>query len=86
METEIKWHKRTLKQLAGIPLKDRTAIVNAVKALPGEHGGCQVKSLANHDYGYRLRVGRYRVFFDIELQEVKIHFIQEVKKRDERTY
>ncbi|MEA3348645.1 MAG: type II toxin-antitoxin system RelE/ParE family toxin [Pseudomonadota bacterium] len=86
MKSEIKWHKRTLKQLGKIPLKERTVIVDAVKNLPGEHGERQVKALTNHEYGYRLRVGRYRVFFDLEQGEVKIYFIQEVKKRDERTY
>jgi mRNA-degrading endonuclease RelE of RelBE toxin-antitoxin system len=35
---------------------------------------------------FRLRVGRFRVFFDLEQSEVKIYLIQEVKKRDERTY
>jgi mRNA interferase RelE/StbE len=47
---------------------------------------CQgVKSLTNHRCGYRLRVGRYRVLFDYD-GEVRIVEIQEVKKRDERTY
>jgi mRNA interferase RelE/StbE len=47
---------------------------------------CQgVKALTNHRYGYRLRVGRYRVLFDYD-GEVRIVEIQEVKKRDERTY
>lgn len=86
MYSEIKWHKRTLKQLRKIPQKERSAIVGAVKNLLKEHGKRQVKTLTNHEYEYRLRVGRYRVFFDIELGEIKIYLIQEVKKRDEHTY
>ena len=35
--------------------------------------------------GYRMRVGRYRVLFDHD-DFIKIIEIQEVKKRDERTY
>ncbi len=47
---------------------------------------CQgVKALTNHRYGYRLRIGHYRVLFDYD-GEVRIVEIQEVKKRDERTY
>lgn len=47
---------------------------------------CQhVKALANHAYGYRLRVGNYRVLFDWD-GAIRIVEIQEVKKRDERTY
>ena len=44
-----------------------------------------VKRLAQHQYQYRLRVGRYRVLFDVAA-DVKIISIEEVKKRNERTY
>jgi mRNA-degrading endonuclease RelE of RelBE toxin-antitoxin system len=44
-----------------------------------------VKALTNHEYGYRLRVGNYRVFFDFD-GAVRIISIEEVRKRDERTY
>lgn len=44
-----------------------------------------VKALAHHEYGYRLRVGNYRVFFDFD-GAVRIVSIEEVRKRDERTY
>lgn len=47
---------------------------------------CQnIKSLVNQQYGYRLRVGNYRIFFDWD-GEIRIIEIQEIKKRDERTY
>ena len=44
-----------------------------------------ITELKNHSYGYRMRVGRYRVLFDYA-RVIKIIKIQEVKKRDERTY
>jgi len=44
-----------------------------------------IKALRNHHYGYRLRVGNYRVLFDV-LDHARIVSIEEVKKRDERTY
>lgn len=44
-----------------------------------------ITSLKNHRYNYRLRVDRYRVSFDFD-EPIKIIAIQEVKKRDERTY
>ena len=49
------------------------------------NGAKNVKSLTSHEYGYRLRVGNYRVFFDFD-GAVRIVSIEEVKKRDERTY
>jgi mRNA-degrading endonuclease RelE of RelBE toxin-antitoxin system len=45
-----------------------------------------VKSLTNHEYDYRLRVGNYRVFFNFDDGAACIVSIEEVKKRDERTY
>ena len=48
--------------------------------------GCQqVKALQNHRYGYRRRVGKYRILFDWD-SIVRIVSIEEVKKRNERTY
>ena len=41
--------------------------------------------MANHRYAYRMRVGSYRVLFNI-LETVEIISIEEVRKRDERTY
>ena len=41
--------------------------------------------LVNHRNEYRLRVGRYRVLFDVHT-EITIISIEEVRKRDERTY
>lgn len=50
-----------------------------VPRLPG------VKRLSNHPHSYRLRVGNHRVLFEFD-GAVKIITIEEVKKRDERTY
>jgi mRNA-degrading endonuclease RelE of RelBE toxin-antitoxin system len=44
-----------------------------------------VKALVNHEHSYRLRVGYFRVFFDFD-GSARIVLIEEVKKRDERTY
>ncbi|MNF15371.1 hypothetical protein D3C80_2179560 [compost metagenome] len=44
-----------------------------------------VKALVNHHYGYRLRVGNYRILFDWD-GSVRIVNIEEVKTRDEHTY
>jgi len=44
-----------------------------------------IKTLVNHKYQYRLRVGNFRVFFDFD-GAAKIVWVEEVKKRDERTY
>jgi len=84
---KIEWTKRAVKQLSKIqPQNQRRAIGRSVEALqtdPINH--VNVKALTNHDQGYRLRVGNYRVLFNIQ-QSLEIIKIEKVVKRDERTY
>ena len=81
----IQWEKKALKQLKRIKKNDRISISQSVKALKGWPNCQNIKALKNHQYQYRLRSGRYRIFFEIE-DILKIVKIEEVKKRDERTY
>ena len=81
----IDWKKKARKQLDKIADGQvRVEIKNAVASLADLPTAAQVKKLTNHRYDYRLRVGRYRVFFDVA-EAVKIVSIEEVK-RDDRTY
>lgn len=83
---DVIWTPRALKQL--IKLKDPRAsrrIVQATRALSEFPKVTGIKALRNHQYGYRLRVGNYRVLFDV-LDHARIVSIEEVRKRDERTY
>lgn len=83
---EITWRPKARKQLKKIG--DHMAIRNiglAVMDLASFPECSGIKRLENHAYEYRLRVGRYRVFFDVQ-NIIRIIEIQEVRKRDERTY
>lgn len=80
----IEWTRRALKQLKRIQKQRQKQIVLAVRDLQNWPDCRNVKALTNQP-GYRLRVGSYRVLFDIE-DELRIVEIEEVKKRDDRTY
>lgn len=85
MASTIHWTPKAAKQLRKLDLHYQVAIrdgVGTLSAMPGCHN---VKALVNHSYGYRLRVGNYRVLFDWD-GAIKVVEIQEVRKRDERTY
>lgn len=82
---KINWNKKAVKQLAKIDGQDRSRIANAVTALADLPNAQNVKALTNYEYGYRLRVGNYRVLFDADTV-IRIVEIQEVKKRDGNTY
>ena len=81
----INWTAKAFKQLRKLDPQVRRPIADAVEAL-AEMPNCRnVKALSSQGHGYRLRVGGYRVLFDWS-GEIKIVDIQEVRKRDERTY
>ncbi|MBW5416128.1 MULTISPECIES: type II toxin-antitoxin system RelE family toxin [unclassified Pseudomonas] len=82
---KINWTKKAVKQLLKIHSKHQVQIRDAVTELERMPDIVNVKALTNHEHQYRLRVGNYRVFFNWE-ETIKIVSIQEVKKRDERTY
>lgn len=77
-------YKKALRQLRKIKnRKARSTIKNAVGTLISFPDCRNVKRLANHQYDYRLMVGKWRVFFT---EAFEIVHIEEVKKREERTY
>ena len=83
---QINWQPKALRQLRKIEARAGRQIRVAVSTeLVDLNAARNVKSLANHEYGYRLRVGNHRVFFDYD-GEIRIVSIEEVRKRDERTY
>ena len=82
----ITWKTKAAKQLRKLPLQSQQQIRDEVGAKLTAFPDCsEVKKLTNHEYQYRLRVGRYRVFFNFE-GAIRIVSIEEVKKRDEHTY
>lgn len=81
----IEWKKKAQKQLAKLQRRDALAVFNGVDTLKQFPGVANVKKLTKHQYQYRLRVGNFRVFFEFD-GGVKVVYIEEVKKRDERTY
>jgi mRNA-degrading endonuclease RelE of RelBE toxin-antitoxin system len=84
---EINWKPKASKQLMKLDQHARIAIRDAVGEKLSVFPACSgVRALANHDYGYRLRVGDYRVLFDFEGGAACIVSIEEVRKRDEHTY
>lgn len=81
----INWTRKAVKQLLKLHTPHQLQIRDAVTQLGAMPDVSNVVVLTQHEYGYRLRVGDYRVLFDWD-GTVKIISIQEVKKRDERTY
>lgn len=82
----IYWQPKALRQLRKIDTQSNARIRKAITdELSDLSVARNVKALTDHEYGFRLRVGNYRVFFNFD-GAVHIVMIEEVSKRDERTY
>ncbi|PMC14472.1 cytotoxic translational repressor of toxin-antitoxin stability system [Oligella urethralis] len=58
---KINWVRKAAKQLAKLDRREQQRIISAVDTLMDLPNARNVKQLINHQYGYRLRVGQYRV-------------------------
>lgn len=82
----ITWTMKATRQLLKIQQPIRDAITTAVEVeLIDLRAARNIKALKNADCDYRLRVGNYRVLFNYD-GAIRIVTIEEVKKRDDRTY
>ncbi len=83
---KVIWQPKALKQLKKIGNRIiQSRILDATRGLDVFPDMGDIKKLVNHEYGYRLRVGSWRILFNT-FKDVSIVSIEEVKKRDERTY
>jgi mRNA-degrading endonuclease RelE of RelBE toxin-antitoxin system len=83
---EVIWQPKALKQLKKIG--DRAVqerILTASRGLSEFQNCSNVKWLTDHEYTHRLRVGDWRILFNV-FEEISIASIEEVKKRNESTY
>ncbi len=67
--------KEARKELAALPAVEQERIDTAILKLENDLTG-DVKKLKNFIPRYRLRVGRYRVLFEIEGTQIVIHSIK----------
>ncbi|MGF7433123.1 type II toxin-antitoxin system RelE family toxin [Pasteurella bettyae] len=84
---QIYWTKKALKQLLAIDQRYVTAIrnkVNELKEFPNVT--LDLKKMKSEYNQYRLRVGDYRILFEIIHGEPTIINIQMVKRRTSTTY
>lgn len=74
MRYKIEIRKRAEKDLSSIPKSDAQRIADAIFALEDGLAG-DIKKLTNHTPEYRLRVGNWRVLFEISEEQIIIYRI-----------
>ena len=62
---EIEFKPRALKDLKALPKSDQGRIIARIEALRNDLAG-DAKKLTNFTPEYRLRVGDYRILFEVE--------------------
>ncbi len=83
---EIAWQPKAKRQLKKIKAQTiKKEILDGVETLTDFPHAAEVKPLKKHQCTHRLKVGTYRVLFNA-FEAVNIISIEEVKKRNERTY
>ena len=81
---QINWTMKALRQLGKI---DRRYVKNIRDRVEELKNFPQVSmDLKKIDKQYRLRVGNYRIFFEVIDGEPKIIEIQEIQRRQSKTY
>jgi mRNA interferase RelE/StbE len=81
----INWTTKAVRQLRKLGRQHQVAIRDGVGTLVAMPYCQNIVHLTNHPHGYRLRIGDFRVLFNWD-GEIKVVEIEEVRKRDERTY
>jgi mRNA interferase RelE/StbE len=74
MEYRIQFKPRAIKDLKALPKETVRRIVKKIEALQNNLEG-DVKKLTNYSPEYRLRVGTYRVLFEVDDDEMIIYRI-----------
>jgi mRNA interferase RelE/StbE len=75
MKYTIRIKPRAMKDLENIPQHDAERILDKIEAMSDSLQG-DVKRLTNYVPEYRLRVGKWRVLFEIEQQNIVVYRVK----------
>ena len=71
---KVEFKPRAIKDLKVLPVAEHRRVVSKIEVLQNNLGG-DVKQLTNFTPEYRLRVGNYRVLFEVEDDKVIVYRI-----------
>ncbi len=74
--------KLVQKQLDDLPQKQRKRLISGIRLLADEPRPSGVKKLKGYDKTYRIRVGDYRIIYNIEDQEKLILILNSIHRKD----
>ncbi|MEB3121068.1 MAG: type II toxin-antitoxin system RelE/ParE family toxin [Snowella sp.] len=75
MKYQVQFQSKAIKALEKLPTQEKVKIVTKIEAMKNNLQG-DVKKLTNFTPEYRLRVGKYRVLFEIEGEVLTIYQVK----------
>lgn len=79
---QIEWRKSTKRDLKSIPAPQVERIINAVSALAENPRPSGCTKLSGSDFAYRIRIGDYRVIYEIFDNRLFIEIVKAAHRKD----
>jgi mRNA interferase RelE/StbE len=77
--------KRSRRQLAELPLADRKCVAVALRQMQDDPYTGDIARLQGEPFGWRRRVGNYRVIYDL-IPEQRVIIVSRIERRTTTTY
>jgi mRNA interferase RelE/StbE len=89
MNSSINWQlkirDKTHKTLSRFPKKDQERLTVAIEGLPTNPFIRDIEKMRGEENIWRRRIGAYRIFYEINLQE-KVIYVFRIERRTSKTY
>ena len=85
MTWQLRIAKRAQKALERVPAKDQLLIAVALKEMSENPFSGDIARLKNQPAAWRRRVGNYRIFFDVYVDQVLVDVV-DIARRTSTTY
>jgi mRNA interferase RelE/StbE len=79
MKYEVEFKPKSIKDLRKIDKNDQKVIIEKIEKMSHNLSG-DIKKLTNYTPEYRLRVGNYRILFEVEDGKIIIYTIRHRKE------
>ena len=79
---KIEWRRSIKKDLKGISKTEIPKIIGAVKSLSEEPRPTGSKKLSRSEFTYRIRIGNYRVIYEIHDETILIEVVKVGHRKD----
>lgn len=79
---QIEWRKSTKRDLKAIPVQQVERIINAVTALANDPRPSGCTKLSGSDCAYRIRIGDYRVIYEIFDNKLLIEIVKAAHRKN----